>query len=123
MSARACNQREIYQSPACIYRERERSINRRHVYTKQAASFRVLRGVLLAEGLKAAAEELLHVPQHLLVREGPARVDEVPVLIDEHRADDPPRMVPLSTQNSSFFDTKFIILNANSPTFDTKFII
>ena len=31
-----CNQREIYQSPACIYRER--SINRRHVYTKQTAS-------------------------------------------------------------------------------------
>ena len=27
-------QREVYQAPACIYKGRERSINRRHVYTK-----------------------------------------------------------------------------------------
>ena len=33
---KACSQREIYQSPACMYRER--SINRRHVYTKTASS-------------------------------------------------------------------------------------
>ena len=33
--------REIYQAPACMYRAgRERSINRRHVYTEQAASAR-----------------------------------------------------------------------------------
>ena len=51
---RTCNQREIYQSPACIYNAiRDLSINRRDVYTKQTSFSSYLD--LLAQHLVARA--------------------------------------------------------------------